>query len=154
MAEGHKALVFSQFTAFLALLRERLDEAAFRTSTSTAACAIVRRASTGSRTIRRARSFSSASRPAGTGSISPRPTTCSFSIRGGIRRSKRRRSIARIASVRRSRVIATRIVARDTIEEKILELQASKRALADAILGQDQGVLAQIGREELEMLLG
>ena len=52
------------------------------------------------------------------------------------------------------RVIATRIVARDTIEEKILELQASKRALADAILGQDQGVLAQIGREELAMLLG
>jgi SNF2 family DNA or RNA helicase len=50
-------------------------------------------------------------------------------------------------------VIATRIVARDTIEEKILELQASKRALADAILGQDQGVLSQIGREELEMLL-
>nr|AYC80156.1 hypothetical protein [uncultured bacterium] len=50
-------------------------------------------------------------------------------------------------------VIATRIVARDTIEEKILELQASKRALADAILGQDQGVLSQIGRAELELLL-
>jgi SNF2 family DNA or RNA helicase len=52
------------------------------------------------------------------------------------------------------RVLATRIVARDTIEEKILELQATKRALADAILGQDQGVLAGIGRAELEMLLG
>jgi SNF2 family DNA or RNA helicase len=51
-------------------------------------------------------------------------------------------------------VIATRLVARGTVEEKILELQASKRALADAILGQDQGLLAQIGREELEMLLG
>jgi SNF2 family DNA or RNA helicase len=50
-------------------------------------------------------------------------------------------------------VVATRIVARDTIEEKILELQASKRALADAILGQDQGVLSEIGRAELEMLL-
>jgi SNF2 family DNA or RNA helicase len=51
-------------------------------------------------------------------------------------------------------VIATRIVARGTIEEKILELQASKRALADAILGQDQGVLAGIGRAELEILFG
>jgi SNF2 family DNA or RNA helicase len=50
-------------------------------------------------------------------------------------------------------VIATRLVARATIEEKVLELQASKRALADAILGADQGVLAKIGREELEMLL-
>jgi SNF2 family DNA or RNA helicase len=52
------------------------------------------------------------------------------------------------------RVIATRIVARDTIEEKILDLQASKRALAEAILGQDQGVLSQIGPEELRLLLG
>ena len=51
------------------------------------------------------------------------------------------------------RVIATRLVARNTIEEKILQLQASKRALADAILGQDQGVLARIGRAELELLL-
>ena len=38
-------------------------------------------------------------------------------------------------------------------EEKILDLQATKRALADAILGRDQGVLAGIGREELEALL-
>ncbi len=37
--------------------------------------------------------------------------------------------------------------------EKILLLQASKRALADAILSQDQGVLAQIGRDELAALL-
>jgi len=50
------------------------------------------------------------------------------------------------------RVIATRIVARDTIEEKILELQASKRAIADAILGQDQGVLSRIGVDELRLL--
>jgi SNF2 family DNA or RNA helicase len=50
-------------------------------------------------------------------------------------------------------VIATRIVARDTIEEKILELQRTKQALADAILGQDQGVLPLIGKAELEMLL-
>jgi SNF2 family DNA or RNA helicase len=50
-------------------------------------------------------------------------------------------------------VIATRLVARDTIEEKILELQRTKRDLADAILSEDQGTLATIGREELELLL-
>ena len=44
-------------------------------------------------------------------------------------------------------------VARATIEEKILALQATKRALADAILAADNGVLAKIGREELEALL-
>jgi SNF2 family DNA or RNA helicase len=52
------------------------------------------------------------------------------------------------------RVIATRLVARSTIEEKILELQAAKRSLADAILSADEGVLSAIGREELELLLG
>jgi SNF2 family DNA or RNA helicase len=52
------------------------------------------------------------------------------------------------------RVIATRLVARDTIEAKILELQATKRALADAVLTADKGGLASIGRGELELLLG
>jgi SNF2 family DNA or RNA helicase len=51
-------------------------------------------------------------------------------------------------------VIATRVVARDTIESRILELQASKRALADAILSEDKGGLGGIGRTELELLLG
>jgi len=51
-------------------------------------------------------------------------------------------------------VIGTRLVARDTIEEKILQLQAGKRALADAVLNADQGVLAGIGRDELKLLLG
>ena len=50
-------------------------------------------------------------------------------------------------------VIATRLVAQGTIEEKILDLQRSKRDLADAILSEDQGALAQIGREELQLLL-
>jgi hypothetical protein len=67
---------------------------------------------------------------------------CTFSIRGGIRgRGAGDRSGAPDWQTRR--VIATRLVARNTIEEKILQLQASKRALADAILGQDQGRAAQ-----------
>jgi hypothetical protein len=39
--------------------------------------------------------------------------------------------------------------ARGTVE-RILERHGSKRVLADAILGQDQDVLARIGRAELE----
>ena len=42
--EGHKALVFSQFTSFLALVRDRLDAAGIRTSTWTARREIARRA--------------------------------------------------------------------------------------------------------------
>lgn len=50
-------------------------------------------------------------------------------------------------------VIASRLIARDTVEEKILELQAQKRDLADAILTGDAGLLRQLTREDLELLL-
>jgi len=50
-------------------------------------------------------------------------------------------------------VIASRLVAAGTIEEKILDLQASKRELADAILSEGASVLRDLTREDLEMLL-
>ena len=49
---------------------------------------------------------------------------------------------------------AHRPVARDTIEEKILALQESKRRLADAVISADAGVLRGLTREDLELLLG
>ena len=50
-------------------------------------------------------------------------------------------------------VFAYRLIARDTVEEKILELQQTKRELADAIITADNGVLASLSRENLELLL-
>ena len=50
-------------------------------------------------------------------------------------------------------VFAYRLVSKDTVEEKVLELQRSKRELADAILGADGGALADLTREDLELLL-
>jgi superfamily II DNA or RNA helicase len=49
-------------------------------------------------------------------------------------------------------VMVYRMVARDTVEERILELQARKRALADAALSEAGGA-AQITREDLLALL-
>ena len=50
-------------------------------------------------------------------------------------------------------VFAYRLVARDTVEEKVLELQQSKRALADAILRADRSLLQDLSREDLQLLL-
>src|SRR5436853_6110423 len=50
-------------------------------------------------------------------------------------------------------VFASRLVARDTVEEKILALQASKRELADAIIQADRSLIAGLTREDLELLL-
>ena len=50
-------------------------------------------------------------------------------------------------------VFAYRLVARDTIEEKILQLQATKRDLADAIIGEENSILRQLTPEDLDLLL-
>ena len=49
-------------------------------------------------------------------------------------------------------VFAYRLIAKDTVEEKVLELQASKRDLADSILSEDNRLIADLKREDLELL--
>src|SRR5207237_4129061 len=50
-------------------------------------------------------------------------------------------------------VFAFRLIARDTIEEKILDLQKTKREIAGAIITADNSVIAGLSREHLELLL-
>jgi SNF2 family DNA or RNA helicase len=50
-------------------------------------------------------------------------------------------------------VFAFRLIARDTVEEKVLELQATKRRLADAIVRADERLIRDLRREDLELLL-
>ena len=50
-------------------------------------------------------------------------------------------------------VFAYRLIARDTVEEKVLALQQTKRDLADAIIREDNGPISNLSREDLELLL-
>jgi SNF2 family DNA or RNA helicase len=50
-------------------------------------------------------------------------------------------------------VFAYRIIAKDTVEEKVLALQAQKKDLADMIINADNSLISKIGREDLELLL-
>ena len=50
-------------------------------------------------------------------------------------------------------VFAYRLIARDTVEERVLELQQRKRDLADAILTADNSLIRDLRREDLELLL-
>ncbi|HEY2861350.1 MAG TPA: hypothetical protein VGJ21_23270 [Terracidiphilus sp.] len=50
-------------------------------------------------------------------------------------------------------VFAYRLIARDTVEEKVLELQKSKRDLADAIMGTDNSLIRDLKPEDLALLL-
>lgn len=50
-------------------------------------------------------------------------------------------------------VFAYRLICRNTVEEKIAELQTKKKGLADAILQENGSVLEQLSADDLEMLL-
>ncbi|MBV8903310.1 MAG: DEAD/DEAH box helicase, partial [Acidobacteriia bacterium] len=53
----------------------------------------------------------------------------------------------------RNQVFAYRLIARGTVEEKVLELQNSKRDLVAAIISEDNSPLRNLRREDLELLL-
>ena len=50
-------------------------------------------------------------------------------------------------------VFAYRLICRDTVEEKIAEMQAKKQSLADAILLADKSLIKDLTTEDLQMLL-
>ena len=50
-------------------------------------------------------------------------------------------------------VFAYRLIARDTVEERVLDLQRRKRELADAIITADSSLVRSLKREDLELLL-
>lgn len=53
----------------------------------------------------------------------------------------------------RKQVFAYRLIARDTVEEKVLQLQETKRNLADAIIGSQNSLIRDLRAEDIELLL-
>jgi superfamily II DNA or RNA helicase len=51
-------------------------------------------------------------------------------------------------------VFAYRIIARDTVEEKVLDLQKRKKDLADAIISENESLIRKLTSEDLQLLLG
>ena len=51
------------------------------------------------------------------------------------------------------RVFAYRLIARDTVEEKIVALQDRKRDLAESIVRADESMIASLTPEDVELLL-
>ena len=50
-------------------------------------------------------------------------------------------------------VFAYRLIARDTVEEKILALQDRKRDLAESIVRADENMISTLTPEDVELLL-
>jgi SNF2 family DNA or RNA helicase len=152
-AEGHKAIVFSQFTTLLGLLRKALDADGVRYEYLDG--------KTKDRTARVERFQNDPSLglflislKAGGLGLNLTAADYVFLLDPWWNPAAEAQAIDRAHRIGQVReVFAYRLIAKDTVEEKVLTLQQSKRALADAVLSADAVGLRHLQREDLELLL-
>jgi SNF2 family DNA or RNA helicase len=150
--EGHKALVFSQFTSFLALLRRRLD-----------AAGRIYEYLDGKTTDRQARVERFQEDPdcrlflvslkAGGQGLNLTAADYIYILDPWWNPAVEAQAIDRAHRIGQTRrVFAYRLIARDTVEEKIVALQDRKRELAESIVRADESLLSSLTAEDVDLL--
>ncbi len=157
--EGHKALVFSQFTSLLALVKTELDRKKIVYEELDGST------SSKEREIRVDRFQKVAVKDGGRGvfliSLKAGGVGLNLTAAGYVflldpwwNPAVEAQAIDRTHRIGQDKsVIAYRLIATGTVEERILELQQSKRELAQAIVSESAGPLTAMTREDLEWLL-
>ena len=153
LEEGHKALVFSQFTSLLAIVRSRLDGAKIPY--------VYLDGKTRDREARveqfqndpNVKLFLISLKAGGLG-LNLYAAEYVYLLDPWWNPAVEAQAIDRAHRIGQTRqVFAYRLIARDTVEEKVLELQQTKRDLADAIITADNSLIHNLTREDLELLL-
>ena len=153
LEEGHKTLVFSQFTSLLALVRNRLDRDKIPY--------VYLDGKTRDREARveqfqhdeSTRIFLISLKAGGLG-LNLHAAEYVYLLDPWWNPAVEAQAIDRAHRIGQTRqVFAYRLIARDTVEEKVLALQRTKRDLADAIITADNSLLQSLTREDLELLL-
>jgi len=151
--EGHKALVFSQFTSFLALLRERLDEDRISYEY------LDGRTRDRAERVERfnndpdCRLFLISLKAGGVG-LNLTAAEYVFLLDPWWNPAVESQAIDRAHRIGQTQhVFAYRLIAQDTVEEKVAQLQQSKREIADAILTADPALIRNMSADDLEWLL-
>jgi len=153
LEEGHKVLVFSQFTSFLAIVRKRLD-----------AAGTVYEYLDGKTRDRQERVERFQNDPdcklflislkAGGLGLNLTAAEYVFLLDPWWNPAVEAQAIDRAHRIGQTRqVFAYRLIAKDTVEEKVLQLQQTKKDLADAIINADNSLIRTLGRDDLELLL-
>ena len=151
---GHRILLFSQFTSMLELLAKRLDEAGvshFTLQGSTpkpVRAELVRRFNSGEADV-----FLISLRAGGTGlNLTAADIVIHYDPWWNVAAQNQATDRAyRIGQ--RNPVQVYKLIAQDTIEEKIVELQQAKQDLAETVTGSADGAILSMKPEELLQLL-
>ncbi len=151
--EGHKTLVFSQFTSFLKILRGRLDADGTQYEYLDGATRDRQARVEKFQGDKDCKLFLISLKAGGLG-LNLTAADYVFLLDPWWNPAVEAQAIDRTHRIGQTRrVFAYRLIARDTVEEKVLELQKSKRDLAAAIIDQDNSVIKNLQREDLELLL-
>jgi superfamily II DNA or RNA helicase len=151
--EGHKALVFSQFTSLLAIVRKRLDEAGVRYEYLDGETRDRQKHVETFQNDPDCRLFLISLKAGGLG-LNLTAAEYVFLLDPWWNPAVEAQAVDRAHRIGQTKpVFAYRLIAKDTVEEKVLELQKTKRDLADAILGEDNSLIRDLKKEDLELLL-
>jgi SNF2 family DNA or RNA helicase len=151
--ENHKVLVFSQFTSFLSILRGQLDKEKIEYEYLD-----------GKTRDRQARVETFQNDPdcklflislkAGGLGLNLTAAEYVYLLDPWWNPAVEAQAIDRAHRIGQTRqVFAYRLIAKDTVEEKVLALQNTKRDLADAIINADNSLIRNLAKEDLELLL-
>jgi SNF2 family DNA or RNA helicase len=155
VAEGHKALVFSQFTSMLSIVRDHLDKAEIDYEYLDGKTRDRKSRVNRFQEDENCRVFLISLKAGGLG-LNLTAADYVFLLDPWWNPAVEAQAIDRAHRVGQTRtVFAYRLICRDTVEEKIATLQKQKRELADAILDGDQNasVLKDLSADDLELLL-
>ena len=151
--EGHKALVFSQFTSMLALVRRRLDAAGIEYCYLDGQTRDRRSVVEQFQTDPRKPVFLISLKAGGFG-LNLTAAEYVFILDPWWNPAVEQQAIDRTHRIGQTRrVFAYRLICQDTVEQRIIELQDRKRKLADAIVGGEENLLRSLTRDDLEVLL-
>jgi superfamily II DNA or RNA helicase len=153
LEEDHKVLVFSQFTSLLAILRLRLDAGEIPYLYLDGRTRDRKSRVEQFQTNPEMKLFLISLKAGGLG-LNLHAAEYVYLLDPWWNPAVESQAIDRAHRIGQTRhVFAYRLIARDTVEEKVLELQKSKRDLADAIITADNSLLRNLTREDLELLL-
>ncbi|MFT4167032.1 MAG: DEAD/DEAH box helicase [Microlunatus sp.] len=153
VGEGHRALVFSQFTGYLRRVEARLSAAGLRTAYLDGGT-VDRQAAIATFRTGAADVFLISLRAGGFGLNLAEADYC-FVLDPWWNPAVEQQAVDRAHRLGQTRpVMVYRLVAQGTIEEKVMTLKEHKSAVFDAVLGGDSFSSARFGADEIRSLLG
>ncbi len=151
--EGHKVLVFSQFTSLLALVKKQLDADKITYEYLDGATRDRQKCVQRFQEDKSCPVFLISLKAGGLG-LNLTAAEYVFLLDPWWNPAVEAQAIDRAHRIGQTRpVFAYRLITKETVEEKVLQLQQSKRELASAIIGEDNSLIRGMKREDLELLL-